>query len=502
MKTQNIALFVLVLTVVALSAALLATTAAGAPPTKNAIAPAQTVKFPVTYQGRLTNNTGKPVANTMLTFVFGVYEQPETGSAVWAQTSVLTTTAEGLFTTILEIDPPLGIKDLSSMWLGVKVGTDDEMTPRQRLGGAPFAFTLVPGNGITGTIDTPSSTLRVFNTGTGPALVGHNLGQGGIGVVGASQTGFGGFFASVQGHAMVVNGPMLYKTNLKQVALHRWYEANEANITFTVKISPTATFFDGSSMWVTNQGSNVVSRLRLDGTLMGEYSVGDEPIGITYDGARIWVANGGDGTVTRMMAADPAISTTITVGGAPNGLCFDGRYVWATNRASNNVVRLDAVTGVTNTFTVGASPRTCTFDGTYIWVANYSGNTVTVLTRAGGTVRTVSVGTNPTGVVFDGANVWVTNYGSNSVTKIRASDGTVLKTVTVGAGPRGITFDGYHVWVTNTDANTITKLRVVDDTVVTLIGNAAAVGAEPRGITFDGSDIWVANSGDGTISKK
>jgi len=501
MKTQNIALLVLVLTVVALSAALLATTAAGAPPTKPAMAPAQTVKFPITYQGRLTDNTGKPVANTMLTFVFSVYGQPELGTAIWTQTSVLTTTAEGLFTAILEIDPPLGIQDLSSMWLGVKVGTDDEMSPRQRLAGAPFAFTLVPGNGITGTIDAPSSTLRVFNTGTGPALVGHNLGQG-IGVVGASQTGFGGFFASGQGHALVVNGPMLYKTNLKQVALHRWYQANEANITFTVKISPTATFFDGSSIWVTNRGSDLVSHLRLDGTLLGEYPVGNEPIGITYDGARIWVANDGDGTVTRMMAANPAISTTIAVGGSPNGLCFDGRYVWVTNRAGNNVVRVDATTGVTNSVTVGASPRTCAFDGTYIWVTNYTGNTVTALLKNGTVVRTVGVGNNPTGVVFDGANVWVTNYGSNSVTKIRPSDGTVLNTVSVGTGPRGITFDGYHIWVTNTDADTITKLRVLDDAVIALGVNEAAVGAEPRGITFDGSDIWVANSGDGSISKK
>ncbi len=461
------------------------------------------VSFPLTYQGRLTDNGGAPIASQTVNITFKLYQQAVGGTAVWTQAKSVTTNAEGLFTTVLTIDPPLGIADLSNMWLGITVGTDAEMTPRQQVGGAPFAFTLVPGNGVTGSVDLgtwPSAIFAVTNSGTGHGLLARTDGQG-IGVFGSSKQGIGGYFTSDQGHALAVDGPVLSETNLRRVALHRWYGVNEAGITFAVGGGPRGILFDGGSLWVTNSMSNTITRRRFtDGEFMGTYPVGTYPIGMAYDGARLWVANRGSNSVTRLMAATPAVSMTIAITGtAPNGLCFDGKHVWVVNDGSNNVVRLRAATGAyVSTHNVGTNPRLCTFDGTNIWVTNHGSNNVTVLKASDGSfVRTVAVGTNPVGVLFDGANVWVTNSGSNNISKIRASDGVVLGTYAVGQGPRGSTFDGFHIWVTNEDDGTVTKLRARDGALIGTYG----VGAAPRGITFDGADIWVVNGEADSISK-
>jgi hypothetical protein len=248
MKTRSIALLVLSMAVVALLTALLVVTTAGAQPAGRNAAALQ-VAYPMTYQGRLTDNLGNPIANQTRNITFRIYEQPSGGTAVWEQVRAVQTDSGGLFTTVLEVDAPLGVADLSNVWFGIEVGSDGEMTPRQRVGGAPFAFTLVPGNGVTGTVDLgtwPSAIFGVFNTGTGHGLLARTDGEG-VGMLGSSQAGFGGYFTSQEGHALAVNGPILFNTNLKRVALHRWYEANEAHITFSVGGQPKGILFDGGS---------------------------------------------------------------------------------------------------------------------------------------------------------------------------------------------------------------------------------------------------------------
>ena len=239
MKAKNSAVFALVLIVVVGLTALLATAAVGAQPGRTLpLAPAQ-VAYPLTCQGRLTNGSGGPIANQTVDIMFRLYDQSSGGTAVFTQTSIVATTNEGLFTTELLIDPPLGVSDLSSLWLGVQVGSDNEMTPRQRVGGAAYSFTLVPGNGISGTVnlaDVPAAILSLTNNGNGHGLIAR------------TQKGAGGVFVSQEGHALVADGPVMLKNNLKQVALHRWYDVNMADITQTVGLSPTGILFDGSSL--------------------------------------------------------------------------------------------------------------------------------------------------------------------------------------------------------------------------------------------------------------
>jgi DNA-binding beta-propeller fold protein YncE len=58
---------------------------------------------------------------------------------------------------------------------------------------------------------------------------------------------------------------------------------------------------EGANIWVANQGSNIVTKLRAsDGAILGMFGVGNQPAGVAFDGANIWVANQGSNTVSKL----------------------------------------------------------------------------------------------------------------------------------------------------------------------------------------------------------
>ena len=191
--------------------------------------------------------------------------------------------------------------------------------------------------------------------------------------------------------------------NTLAIALLRWYNANEV-ASFEVGNTPTNLAFDGANIWLTNLGSNTVTKLRAsDGASLCTFSVG-RCGGVAFDGANIWVSCGqpsqSPGFVAKLRASDGTIL---------------------------------------GKFPVGDLPQVVAFDGANIWVANYQSATVTKLRASDGSaLGTFPAGNTPSAAVFDGANIWVTNTeNSNTITKLRASDGTILGTFAVGNSPYG-----------------------------------------------------------------
>ena len=71
---------------------------------------------------------------------FNLYDAATGGTALSTDTHMLAWT-NGLFTTDLPLDS--AIFDGQALWLGIKVGTDSEMTPRQEIRPVPYALNLV-----------------------------------------------------------------------------------------------------------------------------------------------------------------------------------------------------------------------------------------------------------------------------------------------------------------------------------------------------------------------
>jgi YVTN family beta-propeller protein len=66
--------------------------------------------------------------------------------------------------------------------------------------------------------------------------------------------------------------------------------------------------FDGQNIWVTNQISNTVSKIRAsDGVILASIPTGLQPIGVTFDGTNVWVGNHASDTVTKIRASDNAV---------------------------------------------------------------------------------------------------------------------------------------------------------------------------------------------------
>jgi len=133
------------------------------------------------YQGRLTDpGTGEAVADGDYRMTFRLYNEASDGTLLWAETKDVEVQG-GVFSTALGDMVPLDQRlfDGQALWLGIKVGTDDEATPRQRLLPVAYALSLAPGAMISTASGSPA--LTVSNTGSGEALdVGGDLNVSGI----------------------------------------------------------------------------------------------------------------------------------------------------------------------------------------------------------------------------------------------------------------------------------------------------------------------------------
>jgi len=102
----------------------------------------------VAYQGRLANPAGAPLTGTY-GMIFRLYAASTGGAPLWEEqwtgpNSVQV--SDGLFNVMLgslAAIPQNVVTGNSSLWLGITVGSDDEMTPRVQLGSVPFAVQAV-----------------------------------------------------------------------------------------------------------------------------------------------------------------------------------------------------------------------------------------------------------------------------------------------------------------------------------------------------------------------
>jgi len=95
----------------------------------------------ISYQGFLTDAGGAPVDGTV-SIVFSIYAASSGGSALWTETHGVVFVDEGLFNVLLGAEgSPLAPTDLNGeRYLGIKVGSDPEMRPRQRIASVAYAL--------------------------------------------------------------------------------------------------------------------------------------------------------------------------------------------------------------------------------------------------------------------------------------------------------------------------------------------------------------------------
>jgi hypothetical protein len=128
----------------------------------------------ISIQGRLMDASGNPLNGTY-NVTFRLYEQSSGGSPLCSDTNSVQVT-DGLFSTYIDHCH----NDLrgQKVWLGIEVGSDGEMAPRQVIYSVPYALGLRPGAVISGT--TAGRVLYVRNYGSGQGLLGYSKNHDGV----------------------------------------------------------------------------------------------------------------------------------------------------------------------------------------------------------------------------------------------------------------------------------------------------------------------------------
>lgn len=151
----------------------------------------------IPIQGRLTNASGTPL-NGDYTLTFRLYEVAEGGSPICGQSHTVTI-ANGLFNSYL--DNCYTVLTGQKVWLGIQVGSDSEMTPRQVILAVPYSLSLVPGAQI---IDSIDGVLIVENSATSGDMDAFVATAGGTGeAITATADSGSGVFASSQSNSGV-----------------------------------------------------------------------------------------------------------------------------------------------------------------------------------------------------------------------------------------------------------------------------------------------------------
>ena len=143
------------------------------------------------------------------------------------------------------------------------------------------------------------------------------------------------------------------------------YRFNTSGIVGTTPVGslPVKPCYDGTSIWVANNGSNSVSRLTTAGTLANTYGTTGVtgPYWMCTDGSNLYVSSSLNGTIGQynIQTSPPSFTNSVSIGasGANAQVCFDGQYLWATAPSTNQVIQMQTnPLSIVNTYVTGAGP--------------------------------------------------------------------------------------------------------------------------------------------------
>jgi len=97
----------------------------------------------INYQGKLLDSAAIPVTDAAYSIEFSLYTAPTGGSNIWTETNSVDTVS-GLFSVMLGSSTSLaGVDFNQTLYLGINVASDGEMSPRKILGTVPAAFQAI-----------------------------------------------------------------------------------------------------------------------------------------------------------------------------------------------------------------------------------------------------------------------------------------------------------------------------------------------------------------------
>ena len=206
-----------------------------------------------------------------------------------------------------------------------------------------------------------------------------------------------------------------------------------------------------------------------NGTL---YTVGIQPRGVAFDGTYIWVSNSGSNTVTKLLASNGFVEATIPVGSYPWGVSVNSTNfqttVWVANLHSASVSIINAQTNVVSSIATGSEPVFFANNpfavngivGGDMWVSCYSSQLVEQFTSQGSLVASYAITGHgqPEALTLSTFGVFGATHGGYVFLINNA--GTVTYPTHVGYNNYGVAYDpgATTLWVTDINQNLIFEI--------------------------------------------
>ena len=116
------------------------------------------------YQGTLTDADGVAL-DTVVSMTFVIYPESLGVDGIWAETQPAVTVNDGIFNVLLGSVNPLSkeVFEWTTRWLGVQVGDDPELIPRQRIVSVAYAFQAAQAETAAYAKDAPAASDGDWN---------------------------------------------------------------------------------------------------------------------------------------------------------------------------------------------------------------------------------------------------------------------------------------------------------------------------------------------------
>jgi hypothetical protein len=135
--------------------------------------------------------------------------------------------------------------------------------------------------------------------------------------------------------------------------------------------------FDGAHIWVTDYSTSTLLKLDSGGAILQTVTVGAHPFSPVFDGTNIWVPNNGDNSVTVVQASTGSVVATINADGtnnlnAPIAASFDGERILIANQGSSvTLFKAADLSFIANVTTGGSGvPFGACSDGVSFWITD------------------------------------------------------------------------------------------------------------------------------------
>ncbi len=276
----------------------------------------------ISYQGRLTDASGIPVADGNYTMEFRIYDAVSGGTMLWYSGSRTVAVAGGVFSVMLgeSPQPAIALDFSQDCWLEIVVAGYYQ-SPRERMGSVGYAYMasgLVPGTVVSGAV-TGGTALTGWNsatTGQSIGVAGWSESAAGYGVYGAASASTG-YTYGVLGSSSSPNGCGVYGYTWSSAGVTCGVRG-ESNSTAGRGVHGLATAGTGATFGVYGENASA------DGTGVLGYS--SAMMGYTYGVAGESASTDGTGVRGRTLAT---AGSAYGVRGESASTAGRGVYGWA-----------------------------------------------------------------------------------------------------------------------------------------------------------------------------